>query len=358
MSPRVLVSIVTYNSARYLRRCLESLKAQSCSNLAVCLWDNASDDASIEIASDFADFLHSLHASNQNVGFCAAHNRIIDSAASDYVLVLNPDVVLEKEFIDTLVRAMDRDRSAGSATGKLWRWYLDDESGNDLVANPLEGSGSAAQRIIDTTGIYFTPTQRHFDRGAGETDCGQYEKKEYVFGASGAAAFYRREMLEAVKAGREYFDENFFAYREDADLAWRAQWLGWTCLYVPEARACHVRQVLPERRSLLPPDINMHSFKNRFLLRVKNMDVGTYARFFFPITVRDLGALAYVFVCEPSSLRAIPLFFKSLPQAWSVRKALQHHRRVSPAELRTWFSYRPVARLVQNLHEVPGTPPS
>jgi GT2 family glycosyltransferase len=192
--------------------------------------------------------------------------------------------------------------------------------------------------------MYFTPAQRHFDRGSGESDSGQYERREYVFGASGAAAFYRREMLEAVKAGREYFDENFFAYREDADLAWRAQWLGWTCLYVPEAKGWHVRRVLPERRPLLPAAINMHSFKNRFLLRVKNMDAATYARFFVPITLRDLGALAYVLVREPSSLSAIPLLFKAAPKAWSVRKALQRHRRISPAELRAWFSYRPVVK--------------
>lgn len=352
MSPRVLVSIVTYNSARYLRRCLESLKAQACSDLAVCLWDNASDDDSIEIASEFADFLHSLHASNQNAGFCAAHNRIIDTMASDYVLVLNPDVVLEKGFIDTLVRAMDSDRGAGSATGKLWRWPAPGDSGNSPPSSPLEGIDSGALRIIDTTGMYFTPSQRHFDRGAGETDCGQYERTEYVFGASGAAAFYRREMLEAVKAGREYFDESFFAYREDADMAWRAQWLGWTCLYVPVATGCHVRKVLPERRRALPAEINMHSFKNRFLLRLKNMDAGTYARFFVPITLRDLGALAYVLAREPKSLRAIPLLLRAAPRAWSLRKALQRHRRVSPAELRAWFSYRPVAKpLIQSTME-------
>jgi GT2 family glycosyltransferase len=344
MSPRVLVSVVTYNSDRYLRFCLESVKAQSFADLAVCVWDNASQDESIGIASEFAGFLESLRASNQNIGFCAAHNRVIDSVASEYVLVLNPDVVLEPEFIDTLVRAMDGDRGAGSATGKLWRWNQDTDTGDPRRPEPVTGGSRTAGRIIDTTGIYFTPTQRHFDRGAGEIDCGQYERREYVFGASGAAAFYRREMLDAVRAGREYFDENFFAYREDADLAWRAQWLGWTCLYVPEARGSHVRRVLPERRAVLPADINMHSLKNRFLLRAKNMDAGTYARFFLPITLRDLGAFAYVLVREPSSLRAIPLFFKAAPKAWSLRKALQRHRRVSPAELRAWFAYHPVSK--------------
>jgi GT2 family glycosyltransferase len=335
MSPRVLVSIVTHNSARYLRHCLDSLKTQTWQDVRIDLHDNASSDSSLDIAADFAGFLNEIRSSNQNLGFCAAHNRVIASSASDYVLVLNPDVVLERDFIANLVEAMDRDPGAGAATGRLWRWQPDSDS-------PF--GAPARLRILDSTGIYFTPAQRHFDRGSGEADLGQFQKREYVFGASGAAAFYRRQMLDAVKTGREYFDEDFFAYREDADLAWRAQWLGWKCLYVPEAGGYHVRRVLPERRAQLPPAINMHSFKNRFLMRVKNMDAGTYARFFLPITLRDLGALAYVLVREPSSLRAFPVLLKALPRAWSVRKALQRHRRVSASELRSWFAYSPVAR--------------
>src|SRR5204862_304740 len=175
----------------------------------------------------------------------AAHNRIIAETRSDYVLVCNPDVVLGPGFVEVLVDALDRDPAAGSATGKLRR------------LDPAAGTGCEAKRILDTTGIYFTPNQRHLDRGSGEVDAGQYERREYVFGASGAAAFYRRRMLEEVRADQEYFDEAFFAYREDADLAWRAQWLGWRCLYVPEARGFHVWRVLPERRASLPADINM-----------------------------------------------------------------------------------------------------
>ncbi len=352
MSPRVQVSIVTYNSARYLRHCLESLEAQSCQDSHVFLWDNSSSDACLDIAADFGGFLHSIRSSNRNIGFCAAHNRVIASAASDYVLVLNPDVVLEKEFVEILVRAMDQDQTAGSATGKLWRWQGDPSPGAAPHAPPgLPSDQPSDKRILDSTGIYFTPAQRHFDRGSGESDLGQYQRREYVFGASGAAAFYRRDMLDAARIGRDYFDEDFFAYREDADLAWRAQWLGWKCLYVPEARGFHVRRVLPERRSQLPADINMHSFKNRFLMRVKNMDLGTYARFLLPITLRDLSALAYVLVREPSSLRALPLLREALPRAWSARKALRRHRRVSPEELRSWFSYRPSAKPAPRLPE-------
>ncbi len=341
MTARVLVSIVSYNSGHYLGACLQSLRRQAFRDFAVHLWDNASSDDSPEIAAAHGDVLEASHFSTRNLGFCAAHNRIIRETGSDYVLVLNPDVVLEAAFIGTLVRELDHDTRAGSATGKLWRWP------NDSPDPLAQGTPGSSGRVLDSTGIYFTRNQRHLDRGAGETDRGQYERGEYVFGASGAAAFYRRRMLDEIAADGEYFDESFFAYREDADLAWRAQWLGWSCRFVPAAHAFHVRRVLPERRATLPRDINMHSFKNRFLLRMKNMDAGTYARFFLPITARDILALLYVLAAERSSLRAIPLLARAAPRAWRLRRALRQHRRVPPREMRTWFSNHPAARPLQ-----------
>jgi GT2 family glycosyltransferase len=335
MSARVLVSIVTYNSAPYLQTCFESLKAQTCRDFRTAVWDNGSGDETAEILESRRASLDSLHFSKENIGFCAAHNRLIASEKSDYVLVLNPDTSLDPRFLEILVGEMDRDTSAGSATGKLWR----------LIGGALDRAGqSKTGRVLDSTGIYMTPSQRHFDRASGEIDRGQYEKPEYVFGASGAAAFYRRAMLEDIRSGDEYFDQSFFAYREDADLAWRAQWMGWRCLYIPEATAYHARRVLPERRASLPDAINMHSFKNRFLLRAKNMDLGTYLRFFIPITVRDIGILAYVLAFEWSSLPGIRLAFRALPGAWAMRKSMRMRRRVPPSQIRSWFSFHPVAK--------------
>jgi GT2 family glycosyltransferase len=250
------------------------------------------------------------------------------------VLVLNPDVILDSRFLAKMAEAMDRDPKAGSATGKLYR----------RTAAPGPALRSSDERTLDSTGIYFTPSQRHFDRGSNEIDAGQYEKPEYVFGASGAAAFYRRTMLEDIRKGMEYFDASFFAYREDADLAWRALWMGWQCRYVPDAIAYHVRRVLPANRSTLPAIINMHSFKNRFLLRVKNMDAGTYLRFFIPITARDVAALLYVVAKEHASLPGIPKMLRAIPHAWAWRKSIQSQRRSTPREIRQWFSYTPVSK--------------
>jgi GT2 family glycosyltransferase len=339
MSPKVLVCIVTYNSDLYLETCFNSLKSQTTQDYCISLWDNASTDQTPSIIEDRRNDLAHIHLSKSNVGFCAAHNRLIESALSDYVLVLNPDIVLDARFLEIMIREMDRDPSAGSATGKLWRWQTD-------PAGPAldRQQPSSSPKILDTTGIYFTPNQRHFDRGSGEMDTGQFDRGEYVFGASGAAAFYRRTMLQDLKDGSQYFDENFFAYREDADLSWRAQWLGWRCLYIPEANGYHVRRVLPENRSSLPDAINMHSFKNRYLLRIKNMDMGTYARFFIPITVRDLAILAYVIIREWSSFPGIAHLMRALPQTWASRKSLHARRRVSSREIRSWFSYTPIAK--------------
>ncbi len=331
MSSRVVVSIVTYNSARHLKACLESLREQSCKDFDIHILDNASTDATVGIIEAFRHLLKSVRHAERNLGFCAAHNRIIESSTSEYVLVLNPDAILDTRFLEIMIREMDQDPDSGSATGKLYRWRR-------LGSNPGIPPPISGKMELDSTGIFFTRNQRHLDRGSGETDTGQYDRKEYVFGASGAAAFYRRSMLEDVRNGKEYFDESFFAYREDADLAWRARWMGWECLYVPEAIAFHERRVLPERRSALPETINMHSFKNRFLLRIKNMDTGTYTRNFIPITFRDIVAITYVLLREWSSLPGILKLIRAVPKALKERQNLMKRRRISPGEIRKWFT--------------------
>ncbi|MBP1625340.1 MAG: glycosyl transferase, family 2, partial [Acidobacteria bacterium] len=222
-------------------------------------------DGTEALIEGFRNALGVIHFSKSNVGFCTAQNRLISPAASEYVLILNPDVILDSNFLKIMVREMDGDPRAGSASGRLWRWQTESADLEHFLAHH-----QSRPKILDSAGIFLTPNQRHLDRGSGETDGGQYARREYVFGASGAAAFCRRAMLQDIADGPRYFDENFFAYREDADLAWRAQWLGWRCLYVPEATGYHARRVLPERRSSLPDAINMHSFKNRFLLRIKS----------------------------------------------------------------------------------------
>jgi len=198
--------------------------------------------------------------------------------------------------------------------------------------------------VVDSTGIYFNPMLRHLDRGSQEVDNGHYLQHEYVFGATAAAALYRRAMIEEISLDGEFFDSDFFVYREDADVAWRAQLMGWKCLYAPYARGYHVRKVLPGNRRALPPEINMHSVKNRFLMRIKNISGNLYWRNWFSITARDLMVVMCCMFWEHTSLKAFWYLGRNLKRVLAKRRQIQVRRRVDDEYMASWFQYAPVTK--------------
>lgn len=314
VSSRVAVNIVTFNSASDIGACLTSIRAQTFQDFRIHIHDNASSDATLKIVEPFE--IDYLWRSPVNVGFCKAHNELAARFAADYVLVLNPDTVLRPTFIEELVRALDACPEAASASGKLLR---------------MDG------RTLDSTGIVMYREQRHLDRGADVLDSGQYETPKEIFGPSGAAAMYRRRALDDVAVAGQYFDEDFFAYREDADLAWRCRLLGWISIFVPAAVALHGRRVTPERRSKLPKLINYHSVKNRFLLRINNMTANLYRRDFWPILRRDLQVVGYVFLREWASLPALLWLIRNFPRLLRKRARIQGRIRINAREIEKWF---------------------
>jgi GT2 family glycosyltransferase len=323
MPRKLAVTIVTYNSARYIRRCLEWVLEQNYAPMEVIVVDNASADGTPSILRDFERRAHVTY-NHRNTGFAAAQNQAIAMSDADWVLTLNPDVRLTPDFAPILIAAGEADASAGSLCGKLLAMGEDAEI--------------PETRVFDSSGICFTPNLRHFDRGSREPDTGQHDRPEYVFGATGAAALYRREMIRDISYGGEFFDPDFFAYREDADVAWRAQLLGWKCLYVPGAVAYHVRHALPTNRRLLSPLINMHSVKNRFLMRIKNMTGDLYRRHWLPITLRDLLVAGACVTHEFTSLRAFPLVVRRFRRARAQRREIMKRRRASDAYIASCFS--------------------
>jgi GT2 family glycosyltransferase len=191
---------------------------------------------------------------------------------------------------------------------------------------------------IDSAGMYFTPNMRHFDRGWHECEEHRYDSVEYVFGATAAAALYRRQMIDDISIDGQFFDSDFFVYREDADVAWRAQLMGWRCLYTPSAVGHHVRTVTPLNRSSVPAMVNMHSVKNRFLMRIKNATPSLYRRYWLPMTLRDLLVVGGAMFWEPASLPAFWRVAKCLPRALQQRRQIMARRRVSDEELLELFN--------------------
>lgn len=322
MERRFAIVVITWNSARYLRRCAEGVAAQSLAPAEIIVVDNASTDGSAELAAALLPSATVLRNAT-NTGFAAAANQGIAATSAELVLLLNPDVFLDARYCDETAAALDRaGRGFGAATGRLLRG---------------EGDAIVPTSVVDSLGIRMTRSGRHLDIGAGEPDRGAGAGDAEVFGVSGAAAVYRRAFLEDVRVFGQAFDEDFFAYREDADLAWRGQVLGWKAVCASAATAWHVRRVTPEVRSSLPPEINMHSVKNRFLLRLKNEGMGLAARNALFEIPRDLMVAGAALTIERASLPAFAWLWKNRASILAKRSEIQRRRRVEDRDLARWF---------------------
>jgi len=273
-----------------------------------------------------------LTISPDNTGYSSGHNANLRGEDFEVALLLNADVVLNPDYLERVLETFSEVERTGMVGGKLTRM--------DWEGRPLVGEECP---VLDSTGIFFAPSQRHFDRGSGELDRGQYSRRELVFGITGAVLACRKEMLEDVALDGEYLDEDFFAYREDADLAWRCQLRGWNAVYEPRAEAMHCRKVLPSRRRQLSAAINYHSLKNRYLMRIKNIDGAVRLRCFPHMWIRDLGILAYVVCIERSSLGAYGEVWKLRNRFRRKRNEIQGSRTVSPRLIAAWFSFSPTS---------------
>jgi GT2 family glycosyltransferase len=190
---------------------------------------------------------------------------------------------------------------------------------------------------LDACGMRLTSNWRHLDRGSGEIDRGQLSRPERVFGATGAASLWRREaLLDAAVDGEggEIFDPRFHSFREDAELCFRLRERGWEVLYEPAAVAEHRRFNLPERRSAMPALVNYHSLKNRYLLRLYHQTAGNFLRTLLPTLARDLAALGWVLLREPSSLPAYGWLWRHRAEILRRRRAIQERKLCG---IETWF---------------------
>ena len=327
MTLPVSVVLVTWNSASVLTAAMQALMASDPPPAELIVVDNASTDDSAEIVSTIAashpDIDLTIRREPGNTGFAAAANRGIEAAGQPFVFLHNPDLRLLPQTLARLVASIEEGPPSVAAVGpKLLR-----AAGSDLT--PTD--------IIDTTGIVMTRDGRHLDRGAGETDDGQFDTDEDVFGLSGAAVLYRRDALERSTVDRQIFDEDFFAFREDADLAWRLRGYGFGARYVAGAVAYHRRSVTPERRRSLSAAVNMHSVKNCFLLRIHHADRGWLVHFGARSLIRDLVVVVACLTVERSSWPAIPWVLRNLARHRHRRREILRRRTVASAELRSWF---------------------
>lgn len=333
----VSVVVINYNGLGDLPACLESIASQDHEDIELVLVDNCSSDGSADLLSEFAGDPASqarfaagspwLLTNGDNAGFSAALNEGIRRSSGEMVMSLNTDVVLERTFVSELVRTLAADPRAGSASGKLLRFppyggdNLIDSAGHIVFRNRL------AENICEG------------ERGA--TSC--LEPVE-VFGTCGAAALYRREMLEDVRVRDEYFDEQFFAFWEDLDMDWRSRLRGWKCLYNPAAIAYHRRGGAGYRKSLV---VEYHNYKNRYLLMLKNDSPRFLARNLPGILFTDFLKSGALLVRCPGALLALIEVARLLPPMLDKRRIIQSRRLVPAGDLESWFRPFPYMKWLQ-----------
>ncbi|WP_164880660.1 glycosyltransferase family 2 protein [Clostridium manihotivorum] len=227
MDKLVSLVIINFNNKDYIERCMNSILNQTYKNLEIIFIDNNSKDGSFELFNQLydAENIVKIHNSD-NKGYSGGANQGIEVSKGEYIMLLNPDIILEEDFIYKLYCYAEKDVKIGALSGKLLKYDFK----NDKKLN-----------YIDSAGIEFYSNRKFKDRGQNEEDRGQYDSIERIFGVCGAAPFYRRSSLEDIKVKNEYFDEDFFAYKEDIDVSWRLNLAGFKCMYYPEAVAFHGR---------------------------------------------------------------------------------------------------------------------
>lgn len=214
--------VVTWNRRDLLRACLQSLTRQNLNQpFEVVVVDNGSTDASPEMVfEEFGkspNFRLKLIRNTENRGFCAANNQGFAATTAEFIALLNNDAEAEPDWLAKLATAFDGRPHIGMAASKIL-----------VYEDP---------RRIDKVGHLIYPDGQNRGRGTGELDRGQYDRVEEILWPDGCAAMYRRAMLEQIGG----FDEDFFAYADDAELGLRACIAGWKCLYIPDARVRHHR---------------------------------------------------------------------------------------------------------------------
>jgi GT2 family glycosyltransferase len=333
---------------RFLPDLLESIMVQTYKDFNVLVIDNASTDGVEEfVRTRYPDIVYIRNA--RNLGFSPAHNQGIRYAiqhwpaselADRFILLTNPDIIMTPTYLQELMATTSAHPRVGAFGGKLLRAF-GENVGDDVFKEVIRSDR------IDSVGL--NPHRNHTvtDRGAGELDQGQYEEQEHVFGISGALVLYRASALEEVRFEDEILDHDFFAYKEDVDLAWRLQHRGWDALYVPQAVAYHYRGMYGPEKSGLWQRLqnrrdkstlrNFFSTRNHWMLLLKNVTC-TSLVFTFPWIFAYEGArLVYVLVVERSGWRALKEVVALAPRMWKKRLATMRASQRSHTEVRKWF---------------------
>jgi len=334
------VVVASWNGKKYLKNFFDSLAAQTLRNFKIIFVDNGSDDGSVDFVGEnyaniFSDRLE-IERFEKNAGFAKGYNAGIEKALADektkYVIVLNNDTKLDEKCLENLVNCAKKHPEAGSIQPKVLNFF---DRGK-----------------IDCTGIVFSSDGVAMNRGYNEEDSGKYSREEEIFGVSGTAALLSRAALEETQLEKgEYFDNDFFAYHEDADLAWRMRLAGLKSFFCPGAKLFHIHSATADKISGFKA---FYLNRNRFFTLIKNYPFGRLLSAFFILTPTRYFFLLVCAIMKKEQrrrgdgkvgktaaakeiLKAWGSVIANMPNLFKKRRAIQRRKKVPNREIRRWF---------------------
>ncbi len=343
MSSTVSIVIINYNTKHLLKTCIDSLLAQTYKHLEIIFIDNQSHDGSCEYVME--NYPQVIAVCNKdNLGYSEGANQGIKMSNGEFVMLLNPDIIFEDDYIELCVKKMHEDKKIAAICGKIYKY----DFANNRKTN-----------FIDTAGLFCYRNRRVIDNGQGLEDKGQFDEEKQVFGISGACPMYRKSALDDVSIEGEYLDKDFFMYKEDVDISWRFLLFGWKSYYYPKAVANHGRGTgvlrrfthweVFKNRSKLNKFQKYYSYKNQRLMQLKNEFFRGFLRDFFPIISKEILIVGYMVFREPHLFKAWFKMVSQIPSILKKRRYIMKHKRVDWKEMKPWLGGKQSEYLLYDL---------
>lgn len=302
---KLVISIIipNFNGLKLLKICLQSLKKQTFKNSEIIIVDNGSTDSSVAFIKENYSSCQIIQL-DKNYGFAKAVNEGIKKSKGKYVVLLNNDTEVDKNFLKHLVETADQ-QDVGFLTAKRFNYYkrnLIDSAGDDM--------DSAGHLIL---------------RGFGQKNSAEFDKSGYIFLASGGSCLIKKEVFEKIG----YFDEDYFMYMEDADFFFRAQLAGFQGWYEPRAVVYHMRMASSKNLDF----VEYLNFRNMMANIIKNFPWSLLIHNFnwLKIILVNINTIRYL-SCKGllwQGIKAEAYILYNLPKLLKKRKNIQQNKKVS-----------------------------
>lgn len=323
---KLSVHLVTFNGAKYLPYLFRSLQEQTYKDWELVIWENGSEDNSMELISQLKAEMAvpvTVHISDKNLGFAGGHNTLFASADAEFVMLLNQDLYLDADCIGKVMQCMQSHPEAAVVSPRLMKWHFD-----KVEDGACEESFSP---IIDSLGLVVSKSLRASELFSGlqwgkESSHPGIQKivqdtDSKVFGVSGTAPLFRMSAIRAVQfSDNEVFDALYHSYKEDVDLAFRLNQVGYEAYVCLIAAAYHDRsavglmdagmKALHSNKKQQTSYIKYHSYKNHLMTVYKNFWLKYYYTYIPRVVLFELVKFGYYLVSDRKVLGGLGYMWK------------------------------------------------